>query len=236
DADEQVVGHEGVQADPRLDVAAQAHVALDDHDRARALGGQGGGGQHHLVDDLLRARGAEDAGQGRLAELGQHLPYLRLEDDDDAEDQVGHERAQQPVHRLQVPELGEPVQEDEDERPQGHLYGVSAADELEELVDQEGDDQDVDDVEPGRLHSREPAAHAPDQAASPPRLASYMRSTCMMGPTPHTRTTWGRRSTRAAAAAAVPMSRSPTGRSSTRPMKLLREGPVSTGRSRAASS
>ena len=61
DADEQVVGDEGVEGDAGLDVAAQAHVALDDHDGARALRGQGGGGQHHLVDDLLRALRAEGA-------------------------------------------------------------------------------------------------------------------------------------------------------------------------------
>ena len=70
----------------------------------------------------------------------------------------------------------------------------------------------------------------------PPRIASQTRTTCTISLTSWTRTRWAPPRTAAATAAAVPKSRSPTGRSSTLPRKLLRDGPTSTGRSRSRSS
>src|SRR5262245_48163576 len=79
DADQEVVGEQGVEGDSGLDVAAQAHLALDHHDRPRVLRGERGRGEHDLVDHLLLALGREGEGERRLAEVGEHLPDLGLE-------------------------------------------------------------------------------------------------------------------------------------------------------------
>src|SRR6266496_3071651 len=211
-------------------------VALDDHSRAR--GGEGGGGEHHLVDHLFLALAGEGPQERRLAQAGQHLPDLGLEDHDDAEHHEGQERAEQQVHGLQVGEQGRPVEHDQHERPQRHLHRVGPAQEQEKLVDDEGDEQDVENVPPGERGGREGLHQAlRDHGAPPPsRIASHTRTTWTISATSCTRTTWAPPSTAAATAAAVPKRRSPTGRSSTFPMKLFREGPTRTGRSRRRSS
>src|SRR5437773_6103700 len=234
DVDQQVVGQEGVEGDAGLDVAPEAHVALDHDDRPRARGGEGGGREHHLVDHLFLALAGEGPEERRLAQAGQHLPDLGLEDHDDAEHQEGQERAEEPVHGLQVREQGRPVEHHQHERSQRHLHRVGPAQEQEKLVDDEGDEQDVEDVPPGELGGREGLHQAlRDHGAPPPsRIASHTRTTWTISATSCTRTMWAPPSTAAATAAPVPKRRSPTARPSTSPMKLSREGPTRIGRSR----
>ena len=128
------------------------------------------------------------------------------------------------VSRLQ--ELRDPVEEHQHQRAQRHLHGVGAADELQELVDEEGDDEDVEDVQPGEARRRaNQALEAARSCRRSPRMASHIRTTSTIARTSCTRTTWAPPSTQAATAAAVPMSRSPTGRSSTRADEALARGP-----------
>ncbi len=130
-----------------------------------------------------------------------------------------------------------PVEHDEDERPQRHLHRVGAADELQELVDDEGHEQDVHDVPPVELRGGEEGRQTLEEHLQPPPdRVSRRRTTCTISATSWTRTMWAPPRTAAATAAAVPKSRSPTGRSRTLPMKLFREGPTRMGRSRTVSS
>ena len=176
---------------------------------------------------------------GRLAQVGQDLPDLGLEDHDDPEDHEGQEGAEQPVEGLQVQPEGHPVEDHEHEGAQGHLHGVGAPDELEELVDDEGDDEDVEGVEPGELGRGEEGGEALDDHGGPPspgRGQDGVADPDHLDHLPHVvhahevgaAEDAGRHRRRGAEEALAH-----AGRSSTLPRKLLREGPTSSGRSRA---
>src|SRR5260221_1568003 len=195
DADQQVVVEDGIEGDAGLDVAPEPHVALDDDDGPGLGGSEGGGGQHHLVDRLFLAPPHHSQeGKRRLAEMGEHLSDLRLEDDDDPEDQEGEESAEEPVDGLQVGEQGGPVEHHQDERAQRHLDGMGPSEEQQELVDDEGDEQDVEDVPPGEVRGGEVAGDAVQDHRSPPRpaerMASQTRTTRAISATSWTRTRW----------------------------------------------
>src|SRR5262249_19322116 len=119
-----------------------------------------------------------------------------------------------------------------------HLHGVGAADEQQQLVDDEGYDQHVERVAPAELgRGQEGLQPLQQRHASPPRIASATRATSLISATSWTRTMWAPCITAAAtAAAAGPHSPSPTSGPSTAARKPLREGPTSSGRSSARGS
>ncbi len=177
DAHQQVVGEHRVEADPRLDVGSQAHLALEDHDGAYLLGGEGRCGENDLVHGLLSLRRIPDAEERDSTKVREHLTNLGLEDDDGPEDEGGEEGPEEPVDGLEVQVDRRPVEHDEDEGPHGHLDRVRAPDELEQLMHDEGDDEDVDHVEPGNGDDAQAEEHRGSaHAALCPAPASSMAS------------------------------------------------------------
>ena len=150
DAGQQVVGHGRIERNATLDVVAQANLPLDDDDRADAARGQRGGRHHQLLDRLIVARRAlEVPEERRAAEVRQRAPDVRLEQHDDRKDHVGGQVANHPVDRLELEPPREEKQTDEEAAAQRHLHRARAADEQQQLVDQDRDQRDVEQIRPG---------------------------------------------------------------------------------------
>src|SRR4029078_1847244 len=124
-------------------------------------------------------------------EVGERLPDLLLEEDDDGEGEDDQEALDERLEGREVEELGEVVDDADEDEPEDHLHGAGAADEEEEGVDDDRHRQDGDGVCPGDdLHDAREGHPAPSwlralRAAIAPQTA---RSSAV-GPTSWTRTT-----------------------------------------------
>ncbi len=149
DRDQQVVADLGVQRDTAFRVVAQADLALDGDDRAGALARQHLRGDGDFLDGLVhRLALGQVAEKRRAAQVRQRAADIGLKQHDRRKDDVADQIADQPVHRL---ELGQPrhVEQRHCQRAADrHLRGPRAANEREDLVDQNRDDGDVGDIAP----------------------------------------------------------------------------------------
>ena len=91
----------------------------------------------------------EVAEERRAAEVRQRAADVGLKQHDDREDDVGGEVADHPVDGLELEPLREEEQADEEAAAQRHLHRARAADEQQQLVDQDRDERDVEQIPPG---------------------------------------------------------------------------------------
>ena len=149
DRDEQVVGETRIQRNAALDVVPQPDFALDGDDRSHALRRQHGRGHDDLFDPLVgRLLAVEIPEERRLAEMRQRAADIGLEDHDRRKCHVHQHVADHPVHRLERRQPRDVEQADDEERAHRHLDGAGPPDQFQELVDQDGDDRDVQQIPP----------------------------------------------------------------------------------------
>jgi hypothetical protein len=127
-------------------------MALQDYQRADLPRAEHPGGARHIVDqpDRRLARQAvrreADEKHAPPAQLLQHAAKLRLEEDQEGERHDEADVAEQPLQG------DEPEPAADDVRPKQHgqsrheLHGARAADQHQNLVDDQGDNEDVDEV------------------------------------------------------------------------------------------
>ena len=139
-----------------LHVLHEPHLALDRDDGAPLLLGELSRGLHDLRHDGALLHFHEELEHGRAADPGQRGAQLRLEHDEDRDDP--HELAglEDLVEGFEPEELSQVGRQHEHDEAHHHLERARAADQSEQLVDDEGDDGDVDDVR----HRRVEEAHA----------------------------------------------------------------------------
>ena len=107
------------------------------------------------------------------------------------------------------------------QRPDRHLHGARAPDQLEELVDQDRDDGDVQQIPPADRTAGSGAGWTGTRSSvttslmrnGAARMRSATRTASAISLTPWTRTMWAPARTQAVTAAAVAQSRSVAGRS-----------------------
>src|ERR1051325_1603351 len=110
----------------------------------RFAGGAGGGAG-------TAAAAAEEPQQRIRADARQGAADLVLEQNDYGERQVEEDLARDDFERRKVEGAGDEERAAEDEEADGDLHRARAADESQDVVDDEGHDQDVDEVAPGEL-------------------------------------------------------------------------------------
>ena len=255
DRHQQVVADLGVERDAAFGVVAQANLPLDGDDGAGALGRQHLRRHRDLFDGLVHGLAlGQIAEERRAAQVRERTPDVGLEQDDGGKDDVADQIADQPVHRLELDQPRHVEQRHRQRAADRHLRGPGAANEREDLVDQDRDDGDVDDIapayrrpaqrlgDPGEVHRssglvrfrRVPSGSVRllrvIRLRSASRIASTVRTTSTISFTPCTRTMCAPPMTAAATAAAVPHSRRPARARRGR----LRETTSSTGRPAAA--
>src|ERR1043165_5370562 len=169
------------------------------------------------------ARAPEDAQQGVRADAGQRAADLVLEKNDDRERQVEEDLARDHFERRQVEGAGDEKRAAEDEEADGDLHRARAADERQDVVDDDGDDEDVDEVAPGELQRDEPVPVVHRMASMTLRKSAVSRTSC-------TRTIAAPARAAAQTAASAPAIRSgPASRPVSRPMNALRDAPIISG-------
>ena len=90
----------------------------------------------------------EVAEERRAAEMRERAPDVGLEQNDDREDDVGGEIADDPVDGLELQPLREEVEQQDEAGAERHLRRARAADEQQQLVDEDRDDGDVQRIGP----------------------------------------------------------------------------------------
>ena len=149
DTEQQVVRHDRVERNPALDVVAQPDLPFDGDDGANPLARQHAGRHHEFLDRLLRRLLLREvAEERRPPEVGERAADVGLEQDDEREHEVTRHVADQPVDRFEVPPDRQEEQADEDRRPERHLDGARAANQLQDLVNQHRHHEDVEEVPP----------------------------------------------------------------------------------------
>jgi hypothetical protein len=120
-----------------------------DHDqRADPPAGERGRREHDVAETLAAVAVRVPAPERISAEAREGAPDLVLEEHDDGERQHEEELLQQAFERLQLEQPGDVVDHDAEQDAEQHLHGARAADELQDVVEDEGDGQDVDEIAP----------------------------------------------------------------------------------------
>ena len=140
DGRQQIVGEAGIERDAAFDVGAQSDLALDDDERAGLVLGKKIGGEDDVVVGIAIGGGAVEESQA-AAEVGENVANLRLEDDDQREDEVGKHVAHHPVQRGEFADAGEIEDDAHHDQAGQHGRGAGAADHDEDLVDEQSDQQ-----------------------------------------------------------------------------------------------
>src|SRR5688572_10049613 len=226
---DQVARDGRVDARAALDVLAEAHVALDRDQGARAVGREARGGRDELADDLDRRAAEDDGEEARPGEPEEEPPELRREDDERRERDASAEVLEDGFDALESEDAGhrrgaEEREDDEEDEALEDAVAARAADRVEDEEIDQGQDDDLDDGVNFELH-----------ATSPGSSPVYFIRSAILAASAISRTSWTRtmsapRRTAAATVAEVPSRRSSTPRPKTRPMKLLRDVPTTTGR------
>ena len=150
DADEQIVGKHRVERKTRLDVVAQADLALDHDDRARARGRELRRRDGDLLDGLVGAfLRQEISKEGRAPEMCERAANVSLEQHDGSKHQVRQQVPDEPVDRLQMAPPRNVEHHQQQRESRNHLDGPRAANRLQHLVDHQRHDGDIEDVPPG---------------------------------------------------------------------------------------
>src|SRR5688572_11881516 len=134
-----------VEVDAGLDVVFEAGAALDDDDGAVALAGEVRDGGGDLIEGEVVLGVDQPSPEAGAASALERAPDLRLEDDNDADDETGQGVAHEEVDHREVEHASE--QEDGyegDHAAADKRHGGGSAEGHEQGVDKDGDDQDVE--------------------------------------------------------------------------------------------
>ncbi len=143
DGDQQVVGKFGIERNPALDIGLQPGLPLHDHQRTDAILRKIFGRHHDIVIDGFGVVRSEFH-QGKVpAEPRKSPADFRLEQNNQRNRHVRHQRGEQPFHHFQPRPLRAPVKKNKQRDGHQHLHGARPAQELEQVIDQSRNNQDV---------------------------------------------------------------------------------------------
>src|SRR6185436_12464460 len=156
------------------------------------------------------------APQGVAAEGGEGAPDLLLKEDDDGERQDDQQALQHLLEGRQLDDAGQVVEDADEDDAEEHLHRAGAADQQQQVVDEDGDNQDVDRVAPGQQvdppdQAHATAAHPAASFSSGPACPAIARQTARnwtVAATSWTRTIAADRAAAQATAARLPGRRS----------------------------
>ena len=155
--DQQFTGQSRVEFDPGLDKIAQAGLPFDDDQGADPAFGQ----VLHRANDLIEILIGEIHVllERRLADLGQGAADILLKHDDDDQKDGAQEILQQPHERGQIENLGEGIDDGQNDEAEGHLHRTGSPDDRNQLIYDKSDNEDIDDILPAviiqKIHHRE---------------------------------------------------------------------------------
>src|SRR6185503_469858 len=156
DAGQQVVGDHRVEWDAALDVVAKTDLPLEHDDGACMARGEVGRGRNQFLDRFVRMFSAvEVPEEWRAAEVRKGATNIGLEQDDDREDDVRRKVTDNPVDRLELQPLRKEIEQQQEAAAQGHLHRTGAANQQQQLVEQERHDRDIERVGPSDVRTLE---------------------------------------------------------------------------------
>ncbi len=173
DREEQLARNAGIEADAAVDVGLEVGLALQGDQGADALGGERLRAAHALLQQAILLDRVQKTQQRRLAHVRQGPAQLGLKEDDDDQHDRAEEVLQHPVHRVEPDPAGGEGDGQQHPQPDEHLDGARAAQQHDEVVKDDGHDQDVQPVLPPQGWKR---LGEQVHAAAPPSIASAIRS------------------------------------------------------------
>ena len=121
----------------------RSDFAFDDDQGAGLVLGEKIRGQHDVVVGItIGGRRSEE--RQAAAEIGEHVANLRLEDHDQGEDDVRQDVADDPVERGQFADARKVEGDGDYDQADQHGNGARAANHHQNLIDQQGDEQDIE--------------------------------------------------------------------------------------------
>ena len=158
---QQLRGDAGIHDGAALLVFQQRDGALEDDKHARALLGHDLAGLHGLLDDAvdlaLLFLDGKDLADIFAAELFEHTPQLRLEHNDQGHKADLQDLVEDIVQQIHVEQLRHTGKDQDDEHALGDPRRTGRPDHHDDLIDEEGYDEDIHDVHDldGREHRAE---------------------------------------------------------------------------------
>src|SRR5581483_4673776 len=198
--DQDLGGHLAVDAHTGDGDVLQSGLALEDDERPGAPFLEAAGGADHLVDDARDLDAAVVADQRAHPAQAPHLvegaAQLRLEEDDQRQQDRLRAVGEEPVEHAQVELRGDEAEEEEHADAEQQLHRLRPADQLEQLVEQEGHHQHVHGVAPADLAEEdlrvvEEGAHGARLPSCPKTSASSACCTHMRFSAWSKTTDWG---------------------------------------------
>lgn len=143
DRSQQIVGKAGVEGNSAFDMGAQSDFTFDHDQRSGLVLGKKIRGQHDVVVGIALPRRPAQKSQSP-AQVGEHMPDLGLENNDERKHQVGQDVAHNPVERCEFADAGQVEQHGDDHQAHEHGSGARAADDDQHLVDDQGNEENVE--------------------------------------------------------------------------------------------
>jgi len=140
---EQVVGKSGIERDAAFDMGAQADFAFDDDQSSGLMLRKKIRGEDDVVVGIAVSRRGSEERQAP-AEISEHVTYLRLKYDDQGKDYVGQNVADNPVERGKFADACKVERDSDYHQADQHGYGSRAADHHQDLINQKGDEEDIE--------------------------------------------------------------------------------------------
>ena len=140
-----------IDPDAAVGVVLQPGLLLEDDQGARETLGQLGGGPDHLVDhpveDLQVVVGHRPSDEADPAELVEGAADLRLEEDDDADQDGRGGIAEDPREQPQVEQVRQQADQGQQQNAEHQLDGLGPPNQEEQAVEEERHQGDVDEIE-----------------------------------------------------------------------------------------
>ena len=144
---EQLLGHRSIKHGARLNKLIELRAPFEHNQPTDAFCGELLGSLDDLFDHLRLVRGSLPAKKRPASNTHQRATNFRLEDDDNDDDEVGHERVQQRPDRVEAQSLGGKVRHEDKNKPERHLHGACAFEQEQPAVHECANQKDIQKIE-----------------------------------------------------------------------------------------
>ena len=145
---DQLIGNLAVDLGAGFEVFLQPLLPGEGDQRAHLLPAHGLAGAHGLGNDRVHLllhglADAENTGQLHAAQVIQHPPQLRLEQNDQRQQSDGQELLHDEGHRIQMPQIGQPRNDQNHHHGLGNSGGAGCLDQRQDFIYQKRDYGDI---------------------------------------------------------------------------------------------
>ena len=144
---DQLLGDLAVDGGPGLHIVFQRCLPGEDDQCAYLFPAHAVTGGHGLADDHIHLRHrldpAKQGSQAHTAQMVQHPPQLRLEQNDQRQQSDGQELLHDEGHRIQMPQIGQPRNDQNHHHGLGNSGGAGCLDQRQDFIYQKRDYGDI---------------------------------------------------------------------------------------------